>query len=122
MARPVLGGLMFLAGLMIFLYSYHLEDEIIWNVKKIPESDSETKNGNEGWSWTQVLWCLVGGFLTPVLYNNLGKFVLALKSSLLAVWRKLGLEPRMCSYCLAQGAGEGVGQQGEHVWLCPTCR
>ena len=111
---------MFLAGLMIFLYNYHEEDGIIWNVKKVPESNSETRDSNEGWSWTQVFWSLVGGGLTPVLYNNLGTFVLALKSSLVAVWRMLGLEPRGCSYCLAQGAGEGVGQQGEHVWLCAT--
>ena len=76
-------------------------------------------------SWLLV-YCLktVGlGYLT-LDWSFYERLLSVLKGPVRAVQRFLGLEARRCSYCqcLTLRGGEGVGQQGEPVWVCPRCR
>ena len=121
MAHPVVEGLVTLACLTILgpvLYNYNVE------TMEMAVEDYRSRESEEGWTWSQVFWALVAGVVVSILYINLGKILWYPVSSFLAVCRVLGLHlgAKRCSYCQAQGAKEGVGEEGEQVWLCHTCR
>ena len=107
-----------LAGITIIYYTFNNNEE----------------NDNEIvalWSLEEHLWWLLGYWAYTVALGNLTlewsfyeQLLPVVKGLLRAVQRFLGLEARRCSYCqcLALRVGEGVGQQGQLVWVCPGCR
>ena len=120
MAHPELTGLVTLAFIIIFgpiLYNFNVE-----TVKVVSDYHEETNGSDEVLTISSCFWAGVLGGVASVLYIYCGNFLWLPVSILLAVWRMLGLEPRRCSYCLVLGAGEGVCQEGEQVWVCKTCR
>ena len=125
MAHPVVEGLLVLAAVTIIIsmmYNYNVETMTM--ASKYHEETKE--NMEEGRTWSQHFWSLALGGLAATLFRYFWTVVRLLKCYLVLVLRSwvwaLGLQPKRCSYCLAQGAKEGVGVEGEQVWLCQTCR
>ena len=99
---------------MVFNYNVN-------TVQMASEYHDETKgNREEGRTWSQHFWSFAYGGLVYILYRYYGTALWVLESIFLTLWRVL--ETKKCSYCLALGAGEGLCQEGEKVWVCKACR
>ena len=112
----MVAGLATLACIIILgpiLYDFNME-----TVKMVSDYYEETKESEEVLTISSCFWVFGGVASVLYIYWTSTSTV----SILLAVLRILGLEPRRCSYCLGAGAGEGVCQKGEQVWVCKTCR